>query len=49
MGPENKNKTAFITGDGLNQFKVMSFGLTNALATLLQFMDVVLAGLEKLI
>jgi hypothetical protein len=33
MNPEDEHKTAFKTHHGYYQFKVMSFGLTNALAT----------------
>lgn len=42
---EDREKTAFITADGLNQFRVISFGLTNAPATFQLMMDVLLSGL----
>lgn len=45
MDPRDREKTAFSTGDGLWQFKVMPFGLCNAPATLERLMDQVLKGL----
>ena len=33
MSPEAKRKAAFVTNEGLFQFRVMPFGLCNALAT----------------
>ena len=44
--PEDRVKTAFATADGLYQFKVMSFGLTNAPSTFQRMMDILLAGLK---
>ena len=44
--PEDKPKLAFVTPDGLFQFKVMPFGPTNAPSVFQRHMQVVLGGLK---
>ena len=46
IAPEDKNKTGFITNDGLHEFNVIPFGLSNAPATIQHYIDMVLAGLQ---
>lgn len=46
MDPKDKEKTAFVTPDGLFEFNVMPFGLCNAPATFERFMDTILRGLK---
>jgi len=46
MGQGSKERTAFITQDGLFQFNVMAFGLNGAPATFTRAMQHVMRGLE---
>jgi len=46
VDPEHREKTAFTTGQGLYEFRVMPFGLCNAPSTFQRLMELVLAGLE---
>ena len=47
LSPEARPKTAFCTGRGLWQFKVLSFGLCNTPATFARLMDRVLSGIPR--
>ena len=46
MSPEAKRKAAFVTNEGLFQFRVMPFGLCNAPAMFERLMDRVLCGMR---
>ena len=46
MSPDTKRKAAFVTNEGLFQFRVMPFGLCNAPATFERLMDRVLCGMR---
>ena len=46
VDPEDQEKTAFCTPNGLFEFRVMPFGLYSAPATFLRLMDMVLAGVQ---
>ncbi|KZS04597.1 Uncharacterized protein APZ42_032421 [Daphnia magna] len=46
VAAEDREKTAFVTPDGLYQFTRLPFGLNNAPATFQRLMDLVLAGLK---
>jgi len=47
MTPNDREKTAFCTQEGLFEFNVMPFGLCNAPATFQCLMDCVLTGLQR--
>lgn len=46
VDPHDAEKTAFVTPDGLSQFKVMLFGLCNVPATFERMIDTVLGSLK---
>ena len=46
VAEKDREKTAFITQEGLFEFTKMPFGLCNAPATFQQLMDLILAGLQ---
>lgn len=46
VDPKDKEKTAFITRQGLFEFNVLSFGLCNSPGTFQRLMDLVLADLQ---
>ena len=46
MDPESKEKTAFVTADGLYQFKKLPFGLANSPACYQRMINLILSGLR---
>ena len=46
MHPESREKTAFVTHNGLYEFNVMPFGLNNSGASFQRLMGHILRGLE---
>lgn len=46
MDERDREKTAFVTPDGLYEFKALPFGLCSAPATFQRMMDTVLSGLK---
>lgn len=47
LSADDRQKTAFSTGKGLHQFKVMAMGLRNASGTFQRLMELVLSGLDS--
>ena len=48
VATEDQEETAFISHEGLYEFMIMSFKITNALATFQRYMDIVFAGLKRI-
>ena len=46
MSPEDREKTAFITSEGLWEFLRMPFGVSNGCATFQRAIQIVLSGLK---
>jgi hypothetical protein len=46
MDPDDMDKTSFVCQKGQYRFKVLSFGLTNAVATYQRLMEFIMAGLQ---
>ena len=44
--PEDREKTAFVTSEGLYEFNVLPFGLCNGPATFQRLMNILLAGIQ---
>ena len=44
--PEDREKTTFITSEGLYEFNVLPFGLCNGPATFQRLMNILLAGIQ---
>ena len=44
--PEDREKTAFVTSEGLYEFNVLPFGLCNGPATFQRLMNIFLAGIQ---
>ena len=44
--PEDREKTAFVTSEGLYEFTVLPIGLCNGLATFQRLMNILLAGIQ---
>jgi len=46
--PEDREKTTFVTPEGLYEFNVLTFGLCNGSATFQQMMNILLAEIQWL-